>query len=598
MSDEKKSTDEAANPSASGRLFDLSILQRLYAFVRPYQGRFYSLVGVILLGALLAPITPLLIRQTIDTQIAGGDYRGLTLMLSLMVGVLMIQAVVQFANAYLSGWLGQHVIRDIRVNLYHKILGLRLKFFDHTPIGRLVTRTISDIETLADVFTEGMAAIAGDMLQLVLIIGVMFYTDWRLASISLSMIPPMLLSTYVFKEKIKASFSEVRTAVANLNGFVQEHITGMNIVQIFNSERIEAQKFQAINEVHKKANIRSIWYYSIYFPVADILAAAGTGLVVWYGAREVLNEEVTFGTITAFVMFINLFFRPIRMLADRFNTLQMGIVSADRILTLLDSTDYTVNDGNYAPARLKGDVSFQHVWFAYNDENYVLKDISFEVKAGETVAFVGATGAGKSSIINLLSRFYDINQGTITIDGHDLHTYELAALRRQIGVVLQDVFLFSDTIEANITLGDPTITRAQIVEAAKLVGVHDFIMRLPGDYSYNVQERGATLSVGQRQLISFVRAMVQNPRIIVLDEATSSVDTETEEMIQDAISKLMRGRTAIVIAHRLSTIQRADQIIVVDKGEIKERGTHEQLLQHEGFYANLYRMQYKEVVGE
>ncbi|XWW44325.1 ABC transporter ATP-binding protein [Fibrella sp. USSR17] len=605
MSDEKKSpgtptagapvTGAPAAAPPAGRLFDIAILKRLYAFVRPYQGRFYLLVGVILLGALLAPVTPLLIRRTIDTQIASADYWGLTAMLSLMVGVLVVQAFIQFANAYLSGWMGQHVIRDIRVQLYNKILGLRLKFFDNTPIGRLVTRTISDIETLADVFTEGMAAIAGDILQLILIIGVMFYTDWRLASISLSMVPLMLLSTYIFKEKIKASFNEVRTAVANLNAFVQEHITGMNIVQIFNSERIEAEKFREINDVHRKANIRSIWYYSIYFPVADILAAAGTGLVVWYGAREILNEQVTFGTVTAFVMFINLFFRPIRMLADRFNTLQMGIVSADRILTLLDSDDYTVNDGDYAPAKLRGDVSFQNVWFAYNDENYVLKDISFEVRTGETVAFVGATGAGKSSIINLLSRFYDINQGRITIDGRDVHDYELAALRRQIGVVLQDVFLFSDTIENNITLGDPSITRAQIVEAAKLVGVHEFIMRLPGDYDYNVQERGATLSVGQRQLISFVRAMVQNPRIIVLDEATSSVDTETEEMIQEAISKLMRGRTAIVIAHRLSTIQKADQIIVVDKGEIKEQGTHEQLLQQEGFYANLYRMQYKEV---
>lgn len=605
VSDEKKSpgtptagapvTGAPAAAPPAGRLFDIAILKRLYAFVRPYQGRFYLLVGVILLGALLAPVTPLLIRRTIDTQIASADYWGLTAMLSLMVGVLVVQAFIQFANAYLSGWMGQHVIRDIRVQLYNKILGLRLKFFDNTPIGRLVTRTISDIETLADVFTEGMAAIAGDILQLILIIGVMFYTDWRLASISLSMVPLMLLSTYIFKEKIKASFNEVRTAVANLNAFVQEHITGMNIVQIFNSERIEAEKFREINDVHRKANIRSIWYYSIYFPVADILAAAGTGLVVWYGAREILNEQVTFGTVTAFVMFINLFFRPIRMLADRFNTLQMGIVSADRILTLLDSDDYTVNDGDYAPAKLRGDVSFQNVWFAYNDENYVLKDISFEVRTGETVAFVGATGAGKSSIINLLSRFYDINQGRITIDGRDVHDYELAALRRQIGVVLQDVFLFSDTIENNITLGDPSITRAQIVEAAKLVGVHEFIMRLPGDYDYNVQERGATLSVGQRQLISFVRAMVQNPRIIVLDEATSSVDTETEEMIQEAISKLMRGRTAIVIAHRLSTIQKADQIIVVDKGEIKEQGTHEQLLQQEGFYANLYRMQYKEV---
>ncbi len=579
----------------AGQIFDLVTLRRLYAFVKPYQNKFYLLVFIILIAASLSPITPLLIRYTIDQKIGSGDYPGLTRMLLMMIGVLLVQGVMQFLNTYLSGWLGQQVIRDIRVQLYQKILHLRLKFFDNTPIGRLVTRTISDVETLADVFSEGMAAIAGDMLQLVLIIGVMVWTDWRLAAISLSMVPLMLFSTYIFKEKIKASFNEVRSAVANLNSFVQEHITGMNIVQIFGSEKTESEKFQAINQTHRDANIRSIWYYSIYFPVADILSAAGTGLVVWYGAREILASDVSFGTVTAFVMFINLFFRPIRMLADRFNTLQMGIVSADRILKLLDSEEYTANSGSYKPATIRGDVQFSNVWFAYTNEEYVLKDVSFTVNAGETVAFVGATGAGKSSIINLLSRFYDINKGQITVDGVDIHQYELAALRNNIGVVLQDVFLFSDTIENNITLGDPTISRAKIIEAAQLVGVHDFIERLPGGYDYNVMERGATLSVGQRQLISFVRAMVHDPKIIVLDEATSSVDTETEEMIQEAIGKLMRGRTAIVIAHRLSTIQKANNIIVVDKGQIMEQGNHEELLQHEGFYANLYRMQYKEV---
>ncbi|GAB3556599.1 ABC transporter ATP-binding protein [Spirosoma fluminis] len=549
-----------------------------------------------MLAACLAPLTPLLIRHTIDNVIAVGDYQQLTVMLAIMIGVLVAQAVIQFLNTYLSGWLGQYVIRDIRVQLYRKILQLRLKFFDNTPIGRLVTRSISDVETLADVFSEGMAAIAGDILQLVLIIGVMFYTDWRLAAISLSTIPLMLFSTYVFKEKIKKSFNEVRTAVANLNSFVQEHITGMNIVQIFSSEKIEADKFREINNEHRQANIRSIWYYSVYYPVADIISAVAVGLVVWYGAKQIINSDITFGTVTAFVMFINLFFRPIRMLADRFNTLQMGIVSTDRIIKLLDSDEFTANNGTHAPATLRGEVEFKEVWFAYNDEDYVLRDISFRVKAGETVAFVGATGAGKSSIINLLSRFYDINKGEILVDGLDVHEYELGHLRRNIGVVLQDVFLFSDTIENNITLGDKRITREKIVEAAKLVGVHDFIERLPGGYDYNVMERGATLSVGQRQLISFVRAMVQDPKIIVLDEATSSVDTETEEMIQNAISKLMKGRTAVVIAHRLSTIQKADNIIVVDKGRIVEQGNHEELLQREGFYANLYRMQYKEVV--
>jgi ATP-binding cassette subfamily B multidrug efflux pump len=552
--------------------------------------------GHILISACLAPLAPLLIRYTIDNIIAMGNYQQLTLMLVVMIGVLIIQAVVQFLNTYLSGWLGQFVIRDIRVQLYQKILFLRLKFFDNTPIGRLVTRAISDVETLADVFSQGMAAIAGDILQLVLIIGVMFYTDWRLAAISLSTIPLMLFSTYVFKEKIKKSFNNVRTAVANLNSFVQEHITGMNIVQIFGSEKIEAEKFRAINDEHRAANIRSILYYSIYYPVADIISAVAVGMVVWYGSTQIIHSDVTFGTVTAFVMFINLFFRPIRMLADRFNTLQMGIVSTDRILKLLDSDEFTRNDGHFAPEMIQGKVEFKDVWFAYNNEDWVLRDISFRANAGETIAFVGATGAGKSSIINLLSRFYDINKGGIWIDNVDVHDYELGHLRRNIGMVLQDVFLFSDTIENNITLGDKNITREQIVEAAKLVGVHDFIERLPGGYEYNVMERGSTLSVGQRQLISFVRAMVQNPKIIVLDEATSSVDTETEEMIQDAIGKLMKGRTAIVIAHRLSTIQKANNIIVVDKGRIVEQGNHEELLQHEGFYANLYRMQYKEVV--
>ncbi len=549
-----------------------------------------------MVGAALSPVNPLLIRYTIDEKIANRDYTGLALMIGLMVIVLVLQSVIQFSNTYLSGWLGQSVIRDVRVQLYEKILSLRLKFYDNTPIGRLVTRTISDIETLADVFSEGMASIAGDILQLTLIVSVMFYTDWRLSLISLSTVPFMLVSTYIFKEKIKGSFNEVRTAVANLSSFVQEHITGMNIVQIFSAEKIEYNKFKEINKTHRDANIRSILYYSIYFPVADVIAAAGTGLVVWYGAKQILSYEVTFGTVTAFIMFINLFFRPIRMLADRFNTLQMGIVSTDRILKVLDSDEYTVNNGSYSPQKLKGEVSFKNVWFAYIDENYVLKNISFEVQEGQTVAFVGATGAGKSSIINLLSRFYEINKGQILVDGVDLNQFELTQLRKQIGVVLQDVFLFSDTIENNITLGDTSISRARIVEAAQLVGVHDFIERLPGSYDYNVMERGATLSVGQRQLISFVRALVHDPKIIVLDEATSSVDTETEELIQAAIEKLMKGRTAIVIAHRLSTIQKADQIIVLDKGEIQERGTHEELLNHEGFYANLYRMQYKEVM--
>jgi ATP-binding cassette subfamily B protein len=543
--------------------------------------------------ACVVPLNPLLIRQTIDNEIAKGDYNGLTIMLLAMLGVLLVQGLLQFVTSYMAGWLGQTVIRDIRVQLYQKILYLRLKFFDDTPIGRLVTRTVSDIETLNDVFSEGLASIAGDILQLVLITGVMFYTDWRLSVICLLTVPFMVVSTYIFKEYIKKSFNEVRMAVANLNSFVQEHITGMSIVQAFSAEDMEYKKFVAINKTHRDANIRSIWAYSVYFPVADVILAAGTGLIVWFGSKQILSHDITLGTLTAFIMFMNLFFRPIRFLADRFNTLQMGIVSTERILKLLDSDEYVANNGSYRADNLKGDVVFDKVWFAYNDEEYVLKNISFEVKQGETIALVGATGAGKSSTINLLSRFYEINKGSIFIDGRNLHDYELSSLRSKIGVVLQDVFLFSDTIENNITLGDKSITREKIVEAAKLVGAHEFIEKLPEGYMYNVMERGATLSVGQRQLISFVRALVHNPKIIVLDEATSSVDTETEEMIQNAIAKLMKGRTAIVIAHRLSTIQNAHKILVLDKGEIKEEGTHETLLEKDGWYAQLHKMQYK-----
>lgn len=581
--------------TVSGNIIDFQVLKQIFRFVKPYIGRFYLLVFLTLALAVLAPIQPYLIQLTVDNNIATGDYQGLIDMILILVGVLVLQAVVMYFHTYLSGWLGQYIIRDIRTSLYDHLLKLRLKFFDRTPIGRLVTRNISDIETLADVFSEGLAAMIGDLLQLVFILALMFYTDVKLTVVVLCTLPFLLITTYVFKEKIKVSFNNVRNAVANLNSFVQEHITGMSIVQIFNSEKEEHEKFIAINEEHKKAHMKSILYYSIYFPVAEVIQAAGIGLVVWFGASHVIQEELTLGVLIAFIMYIQMFFRPIRMIADRYNTLQMGIVSSDRILKLLDNQEHIVAEGDYKPAEMNGSVQFKNVWFAYDKEDYVLKNISFDVKAGETIALVGATGAGKSSVINLLSRFYDINQGEICVDDVNIKEFDLDTLRKNIGVVLQDVFLFSDTIEQNITLGNASISREQVMYAAELVGAKRFIERLPGGLNYNVMERGSTLSVGQRQLISFVRAIVYDPKIIVLDEATSSVDSETEAMIQNAIEQMMKGRTSVVIAHRLSTIQNADKIIVLDKGEIKEQGKHDELLQKNGYYTQLHKMQYKAV---
>jgi len=576
----------------TGNVFDYQTIKRLYAFVTPYKNIFTFIILLTLASAILAAIRPFLIQYTVDNHIMAGDMAGLNRMFVWLGVTLVIHALVSYLHTYYAGWLGQHIVRDIRVLLYRHVLRLRLKFYDRTPIGTLVTRNVSDVEQLADVFSEGLAAMAGDVLQLVFILGYMLYLDWKLTLVSLATFPLLFVSTYIFKEKVKISFQEVRTAVANLNAFVQEHITGMNIVQIFNNEEREEKKFQKINQEHTSAQIRGVLYYSIYFPVAEVIGATGTGLLVWYGARGVINEQVTLGVLIAFIMYIAMFFRPIRQIADRFNTLQMGVVSTERIIKLLDSKELISDTGTYAPDNIRGDVSFDKVWFAYNDEEYVLRDISFEVKAGQTVAMVGATGAGKTSIINLLSRFYEINKGTIRVDGVDLKEYDLDVLRSHIGVVLQDVFLFSGSIADNISLGNPKITREQIWEAADLVGARKFIERLPNGLDYKVQERGATLSVGQRQLISFVRAMVYDPKIIILDEATSSVDTETEELIRFAIDRLMQGRTSIVIAHRLSTIQKADMIMVLDRGEIKEAGTHEELLQHEGYYAQLYQMQF------
>jgi ATP-binding cassette subfamily B protein len=578
---------------SSGKIYDKKTLKRLFPFIQPYRGTFFFLVFLTVFLGFLAPLRPILIQYAIDNQVKNGDYAGLRNMMMLMFGLLTFQALGTYFQTYLSSWIGQTIIRDIRVKLYAHILRLKVRFFDNTQIGRLVTRNISDIETIADVFSEGLAAMAGDVLQLFFILAYMFYIDWRLTLVSLSMLPLLLFSTYIFKEKIKVSFNEVRTAVANLSSFVQEHITGMNIVQIFGAEKQEMEKFQQINAEHRRANIRSVLYYSIYFPVAEVISAIGTGLLVWYGARGALQDQVSLGMLTAFIMYIAMFFRPIRTIADRFNTLQLGLVSTERILNLLDNPDTVEDKGKIENKDLKGVVKFESVWFAYKNDQFVLKGIDFQARAGETIALVGATGSGKTSIINLLNRFYEYQKGQIYLDDEPLENYSLAFIRKHIGLVLQDVFLFRGSIRDNITLGSTDISEAQIRQASDLVGATRFIEQLPGGFAYQVMERGNTLSVGQRQLISFVRAMVYNPQILILDEATSSVDSETEELIQQAVEKIMQGRTSIVIAHRLSTIQKADSILVLDQGEIKEQGKHESLLALGGWYANMHQVQFK-----
>lgn len=540
----------------------------------------------------VAPALPLLIEYTLDHYILAGDTAGLQWMLMLMLALLLCQTVVRYFHTMTTNTLGQSVIKDLRVDVFNHITQLRPKYFDKTPIGRIITRTVSDLESIANIFSEGLIQIIGDILQLVVILGVMFYTDWKLTLIVLIPMPVMIAATYVFKEAMKSAFQDVRRWISNLNTFLQEHISGVSIIQYFAREEQELHKFKSANAEHRNAHIRANWYFSIFFPVIEIIMAVALGLLVWYGSKQVLAEEISPGVIVSFIMYINMIFRPIRELADKFNTLQMGMVSAERIFAVLDSDERTPNTGTFRPALIQGKIEFDKVWFAYDQEKWVLKDINFAIQPGETLAFVGATGAGKSSVINILSRFYEINKGSIRLDGTDIREYELDYLRKTIATVLQDVFLFSDSVANNISLNDPSITREKIIAAAKSVGAHEFIMRLPGGYDYQVQERGATLSTGQAQIISFIRVLVHDPKILVLDEATSSVDTETEELIQRAIETLMQGRTSIVIAHRLSTIQRADKIIVLDKGEIKEMGTHRDLLNRNGYYKRLYDLQF------
>lgn len=594
------SKDQGKTGKDQGKAFDFGLLKRVLNYTQPYRGLFIFAIVLTIVMSFLVIVRPMLIRYTLNEFVQAPTdashkswlETNLLLFTVIMIGLLCIESVLQFIAQYSTSLIGQRIVRDIRTQLHQKILGFRSKYFDNTPIGALVTRVISDIEAINDVFTQGFIVIAGDLLTIVVYLAAMLYVNWEVTLVVLTTIPVMFLSTWWFKNAVKQSFTDVRNQVSRLNTFVQEHITGMKIVQVFNREEEEMKRFKEINAKHRDANVKSVWYYSVFFPVVEILVSVSLGLLVWYAGKQIFGHYAAPGDVAFFVLLINQFFRPIRMLADRINTLQMGMVASERVFKILDEKEIISNDGKLSAQDINGNIRFNDIWFAYNNEDYVLKGISFDVKAGETLALVGSTGSGKSSIINLLGRFYEYNKGEITIDSVSIRDYELASLRRNIGVVLQDVFLFSGSIYSNITLENPDITHEQVIAAAKAVGAHEFIMRLPGGYDFDVRERGGMLSVGQRQLIAFIRVYVYNPRILVLDEATSSIDTESEVLIQKATEVLTKGRTSVVIAHRLATIQNATNIMVIDHGQIVESGSHEALLKKDGAYKRLFEMQF------
>lgn len=573
---------------------DLQLLKRVLALANPYK-KIFVLSGV--LAIILAPVAtlrPLLVKIMVDDYIFAQNIKGLTMMTLVFCGVLVFEALLRYVFIYTTKLLGQSVIRDLRVKVFKHITQLKLSYFDKTPIGTSTTRTISDIEAINTVFSQGSITIIADILTLISVLVVMFFTSWKLTLICLTTMPFLIIASYVFKEKVKGAFQKVRKEISKMNAFLQERITGMRIVQIFNAERQESNKFKQINRRYTQANLDSILYYAVFFPVVEIIAAASLGLMVWWGAQDALRAGgVTLGALVAFPIFLDMLFRPIRTVANNFNTLQMGLVASERVFSLLDRDDFIINKGAIKPVKFEGKVAFEEVYFAYNPPDFVLKDLSFEIQAGETLAIVGSTGSGKTTIINILNRFYEIQKGRILIDGVEIKDYDLEAFRKRIGLVLQDVFLFSGSVFDNITLRDERFTRKEVIDAAEMIGAHEFIEKLPGGYDYQVMERGATLSMGQRQLISFVRALVFDPDILILDEATSSIDPETESVIQYAIEKLIAKRTSIIIAHRLSTIRHADNIMVLNKGIVEEFGSHENLLQLEnGHYRNLYEMQF------
>ncbi|WP_452232566.1 ABC transporter ATP-binding protein [Lacinutrix sp. MEBiC02595] len=576
------------------KILDVGLLKRLTYYIKPYRTVFIGVfLAVVLLAAFSAAI-PYLTQYVIDNNIIKQDAEGFLLLILIMIGLLIAQTVFQLFFIYYAGWLGQNVVKDIRVKLFNHLLQFKMKYYDNSSVGVLITRAVTDMERIADIFGEGLFMIFRDLLTMVVVSAVMVFMNWKLSLIVFAMLPLVLYATRVFQKYMKRALEEVRTEISNLNSFVQERVTGMKILQLFTREDTESKNFKAINERHKKGWLKTVWYNSIFFPIADLSSSITIGLIVWYGGlNAVADNTVSQGDLFAFIMFIPMLFRPLRQIADKFNTLQMGMVAANRVFKILDTTSQIDDAGTQEVSSFKGNIEFKKVHFSYVEDEEVLKGISFSVKAGETVAIVGATGAGKSTIINLLNRFYEINSGTITIDSFNIKALTLASLRAKIAVVLQDVFLFADTVLNNITLNNPEITEAQVQRAAKDIGIHEFIMSLPNGYQYNVKERGAMLSSGQRQLISFLRAYVTNPSILILDEATSSVDSYSEQLIQNATDKITKGRTSIVIAHRLATIKKADKIIVMDAGKIVEEGTHQELLQKkDGYYKNLYEVQF------
>lgn len=570
-------------------------LKKVMQFAKPYCTRYNWVIVFAVSLSIFAALRPYLLKHTVDAYISPKDETGLLYYILLMFIVLILEVISQFYFVYWANWLGQDIVKDIREKLFTHISSFKMKFFDNEPVGKLVTRTVFDIESIARIFSQGLFMIISDLLKMIVILGVMFYMNWKLTLVVMVAMPILVYATRIFQIKMKGAFEEVRTQVANLNTFVQERLTGMKIVQLFNREETEYEKFKQINKKHNDAWLKNILYNSIFFPIADIISSLTMGFVIWYGGINILNGDniTTFGDLFAYTMFISMLFNPLRQIADKFNELQMGIIASDRVFELLDTEHQVQDSGHVVAGHFKGNLEFNNIRFSYVDKEEVIKGINLKVEAGETIAIVGATGAGKSTIINLLNRFYEINSGKITIDGTDINDFTLDSLRRQIAIVLQDVFLFADTILNNITLNNPAISREQVVQAAKDIGVHNFIMSLPQGYDYNVKERGVMLSSGQRQLIAFLRAYVSNPSILILDEATSSVDTYSEELIQTATDTITRGRTSIVIAHRLATIINADKIIVMDKGHIVEEGTHYELINKEqGYYKNLYYSQF------